>query len=150
MRDYRYLKFFFVFFLAGFVGLPASALAERMAVNVSSANIRSGPGTDYDVLWKAERYYPIRILKKSGGWYKFTDFEGDRGWISKKVVAKIECVILRKNGKCNIRSGPGVENPILFTVEKGVPFRVLEKKGEWLHVQHADKSKGWIHRGLVW
>jgi SH3-like domain-containing protein len=35
-------------------------------------------------------------------------------------------------------------------VDFGVPFRVLERKGEWLHVEHADGEKGWIHQSLIW
>jgi SH3-like domain-containing protein len=61
----------------------------------------------------------------------------------------IKCVIV-KNDRCNVRSGPGTENDILFTVDKGVPFKVLDKKGDWLHVAHADGDQGWIHRTLVW
>jgi hypothetical protein len=45
----------------------------------------------------------------------------------------VRCVIV-KNDKCNVRSGPGTDNDVLFTVDKGVPFRVLEAKGKWLHI----------------
>jgi SH3-like domain-containing protein len=31
-----------------------------------------------------------------------------------------------------------------------VPFKVLDRKGEWLHVEHADGDRGWIHSSLVW
>jgi len=50
----------------------------------------------------------------------------------------------------NIRSGPGTKNKILFSVDKGIPFKILKKKGKWIHIQHADGDKGWIHKSLVW
>jgi SH3-like domain-containing protein len=129
-----------------------SALAERLAVSVSVANIRSGPGTKgYDVLWRAEQYYPIEVLTKKGEWYQFKDFEGDKGWVHKSLVGDIPSVITNRD-ECNFRSGPGTgpEYRVLFVIEKGVPFKILEKKGDWLHVQHGDGDKGWIHKSLVW
>jgi SH3-like domain-containing protein len=37
-----------------------------------------------------------------------------------------------------------------MTVEDGVPFRILRKKGRWIHIEHADGDRGWIHDSLVW
>jgi SH3-like domain-containing protein len=125
------------------------AQAERLSVKANIANIRSGPNTSDAVIWQVEKYHPLNVLKKKGSWSLFEDFEGDRGWIHNSLLANIKCVIV-KNDRCNVRSGPGTENDILFTVDKGVPFKVLDKKGDWLHVAHADGDQGWIHRTLVW
>ncbi len=126
-----------------------AAAAERMTVDVSTANIRSGPGTNYDVLWKVERNHPIEVIRKSGDWYYFRDFEGDKGWVYGDLVKSFSSVIVIKD-KCNVRSGPGTDNKIVFTVERGVPFKVLDRKGNWVHIQHADGDKGWIHKMLIW
>lgn len=128
------------------------ALAARMSVASSVANIRSGPNTKgYDILWKAEKYYPIRVIEKKGSWYYFKDFEGDKGWIHSSLVSDTPSVITNRE-KCNVRSIPdtGEGADILFTVEKGVPFKILEKKKDWIKVEHADGDQGWIHRSLVW
>lgn len=127
----------------------ALAFAERLSIDVPLANVRSGPGTDYKLLWKLEKYHPLEVLQKSGDWYYFRDFEGDKGWIFKKLVDHTASVIVVKD-KCNVRSGPGIDHDIVFTVEKGVPFKVIERKGEWLHIRHADGDEGWIHQMLVW
>jgi SH3-like domain-containing protein len=129
--------------------LAATANAERLAVSASVANIRSGPGTSYNVLWKVQKYFPIRVIEKSGKWVHFEDFEGDKGWVHESLVSKISAVIT-KNDACNIRSGPGTSNKILFTVEKGIPFKILDHKGVWIHIEHADGDKGWIHKSLIW
>jgi SH3-like domain-containing protein len=123
--------------------------AQRMTVDVSTANIRSGPGTNYDVLWKVERHHPVEVIRKSGDWYYFRDFEGDKGWVYDDLVRKMDSVIVIKD-KCNVRSGPGTNHDIVFTVERGVPFKVLDRKGNWIRIQHADGDKGWIHKMLVW
>jgi len=125
------------------------AWAQRLAVSSGVANIRSGPGTKYDVLWQVEKYHPIEVIKKSGKWYNFRDFERDVGWVHQSLVKKISAVITVKS-KCNVRSGPGTKNDIVFTVEKGIPFKVLKRKGGWIQVEHADGDRGWIYKTLVW
>ena len=125
------------------------AQAQRMSVKTNIANVRSGPGTSDPVIWQVEMYHPLNVVQKQGSWYLFEDFEGDRGWIHESLLAVTEAVIVRKD-KCNVRTGPGTGNDIRFTVDKGVPFKVIEKQGQWLHVVHADGDKGWIHRSLTW
>jgi SH3-like domain-containing protein len=132
------------------ISLTASAaLAERLSVAVPIANIRSGPGGNYELLWKVEKYHPLEIVKKSGSWYQFKDFEGDGGWISAPLLAKVPAVITKADN-CNIRSGPGTQYDVVFVVDRGIPFKVLDRKEKWLQIQHADGDEGWIHDNLVW
>ena len=126
-----------------------NAWAERVAISVEVANIRSGPGTDYQQLWRVEKYTPLEVISKQGDWVFFKDFEGTRGWIHGSLVGNIPAVITKKD-MCNIRSGPGTDQQVRFQAETGVPFKVLERKGNWIHIQHADGEKGWIYNTLVW
>ena len=130
-------------------GAWAAAGARRLAVSVPIANIRSGPGDHFAIIWNAEKYYPLEIVEVSGAWYRFTDFEGDEGWIHKSLVMQLATVVTQKP-KCNIRSGPGMKSDVLISVEEGIPFKVLHKKGRWLQIQHADGDQGWIHSSLIW
>jgi SH3-like domain-containing protein len=129
--------------------LCAAAHAERLAIGSETANVRSGPGDQFEVIWKVEKYHPLMIQEKKGEWYRFRDFEGDEGWIKGSLLQTIQTIIVIKDN-CNIRSGPGPEHEILLTVGKGIPFKVIEKKDHWLYVEHADGDKGWIHESLVW
>ena len=122
---------------------------ERCSIKAKLANVRSSPKIDGEVLWKIEMYYPIIVVEKKEGWIKFKDFENDTGWINGTLVDKTPSVITLKD-KCNVRKGPGQDQPLAFTVERGVPFKVLEKKDEWVKVQHADGDTGWISRSLLW
>jgi SH3-like domain-containing protein len=128
---------------------PAGYAAERMAVSAADANIRSGPGANQDVLWKVEKYYPIEVFEASGVWLHFKDYEGDNGWIHKSLVDKTPAVVTKQNG-CQLRAGPGAEHPVLIKVDKGIPFKVLKRDGRWIHVEHADGDRGWLHDSLVW
>jgi len=137
--------------LSVFLLLTAAGVvhAQRMSVKTNIANVRSGPNTSDPVIWQVEMYHPLKVVQQQGRWVLFEDFEGDRGWIHQSLLSNTEAVIVKKD-KCNVRSGPGTGSDIRFTVDKGVPFKVIEKQGEWLHVVHADGDKGWIHRALTW
>jgi len=137
-----------VFFFTNLFVLPGEASSERLSVTSDIANIRSGPGTNFKVLWQIEKFHPVVIINKQGNWYQFKDFENDRGWIHKSLLRDIETVITKKG--CNIRSGPGTSHKIAFTAEKGIPFKVLKRQGKWIRVQHADGDTGWIFSALVW
>ena len=140
-----------VFFLILFSS--SNVFAQKLTVNSDVANIRSGPGTNYEVLWQVEKYTPLLILDtdKSGTWYYIKDYEGSIGWISKNLMSKIDAVITKpRDERCNIRSGPGTNHDVIFKAIKGVPFKVLERKGNWIHIKHADGDEGWIHKNLVW
>lgn len=125
------------------------AYAERLSVSGAVANIRSGPNNNAPVIWQAERYQPLNVIQRSGEWCLCEDFEKDRGWIHKNLLSDTRTVVVKVN-LCNVRSGPGTNAEIRFTVDKGVPFKVLEKKGDWWHVMHTDGDKGWVHGSLVW
>ena len=133
------------------LALPAVCLAgKRVSVSVNSANVRTGPGTKYEIVWKGvEKYYPLVVLDQADSWYYVKDFENDTGWVFKKLVDKTETVITVKE-RCNVRKKPGTKTPLAFVVDSGVPFKVLSRRGNWIEVRHADGDKGWIHKSLVW
>ena len=135
--------------LAAWVSAANPAWAERLVVTTPIANIRTGPGTGYPVVWQVEQYHPLKIIERQGPWCRFEDFEGDHGWIHKSLLGKIDAVITVKEA-CNVRSGPGMNFEVVFMVGAGVPFKVRKRQDAWLHVEHADGDQGWIERSLVW
>ena len=46
----------------------------------------------------------------------------------------------------NMRSGPGTDQPVLWTLGVGFPLEVITKKGDWLQVRDFEGSQGWVHR----
>lgn len=126
--------------------------AERMAVVKSIANIRDGAGTKHKVLWQVEKYHPFLVLKKQNDWYEVKDYEGDVAWIHKSLLGEVSTVITANEPKtkCNVRSEPSKNGRIVLKVERGVPFKVLSRKGNWIRIEHADGETGWIYKTLVW
>jgi len=86
--------------------MAGTAMAERLTIVAPVANIRSGPDTKSDILWKVEKYYPIfvkpgtkekilftvekgipfKVLKSKGHWLNVEHADGDRGWIHDSLV----------------------------------------------------------------
>lgn len=126
-----------------------AAASERMAVKVEIANIRAKPDVQSDTLWQVEKYYPLLVLEKKNSWYRFKDFEGDIGWIHESLVDDTPTVIVKVE-RANVRADAGTQYDLVFDAQKGTPFKVLEKKGRWLKIQHADGDVGWIFNSLVW
>ncbi len=49
----------------------------------------------------------------------------------------------------NLRSGPGVGNPAHWTVTRGYPFQVLQRKGDWLQVRDFEGDRAWVYRSMT-
>jgi SH3-like domain-containing protein len=120
-----------------------------MAVKASIANLRDGAGTKNKVLWQVEKYHPFLVISKKKDWYEVKDFEGDTAWIHKSLLGKISAVITTKT-KVNVRSKPDKKSKVVLRVERGVPFKVLKREGNWIRIEHADGEVGWIYKTLVW
>lgn len=131
---------------------PVLAQSEAFVrVKVEIANVREGPGTSFSRLWRAYENDPLKVVERKGEWLSVEDFEGMKGWIYSPLTDTQPAVIVKAVKEwANVRSGPGSKHSVAFRADRGVSFRLLDKKGKWLHIQHADGDKGWVHASLVW
>ena len=69
--------------------VPHSIIAKGsiVYVNVDTANIRSGPGTEYTVLTTAAKGEQLTIIEGSESWYKAKTSDGKEGWIRKDLFS---------------------------------------------------------------
>jgi SH3-like domain-containing protein len=135
-----------IFFLLGVSTAGAITLVSVAGENV---NIRSGPGTNYSVVWELGEGFPLQVLEKKGDWIKVVDFEGDSGWVYKKLVGKKAHLIVKKK-RINVRSGPGQRYRLVGKANYGVVFRTLKTSNGWAKVKHENGLTGWIKRDLLW
>ncbi len=131
-----------------------TAQALMLAIKGDDINMRSGPGTNYKVLWQLGKGFPLKVLKRKGDWYRVQDFEGDIGWVHRKVTTKKNHMIVKVNKKSqkriNVRSAPGTKNEIVAKAYYGVVFRTVQQKSGWVEVEHEKGVTGWIKRSLLW
>ena len=126
------------------------ASAKMVAVNADMINLRSGPGTKFQVVWELGRGYPLKVIGSKGHWYRVTDFENDKGWVYKKLVDRSSHFVV-KSKVINIRSGAGTKYKIIRQAKRGVVFKTLERKKGWVKVRHEEENvEGWVKRNLLW
>jgi len=132
--------------------LIISAAAQATCINVSTANLREGPGTNFPKSWVVYRYMPLKTIETKGEWTQVADVDGYKHWVSSDLVSDdLRCAVVTKD-KINIRSGPGTKfaKTPLSPVEKYYSFKVLETKGDWVKVQDEVNNEGWIFDKLLW
>lgn len=136
--------------LASVCVLSSAWSAEYRSVKREGTNVRSGPGTDRDVLFELPAGYPLKVLKRDGSWLNVEDFEGDQGWIMESVTNANATVIL-KAANANLRSGPSTKDSVVGTAKKGTILTKLNQKGEWIKISHPGLGEAaWVSQSLVW
>jgi SH3-like domain-containing protein len=131
-----------------FFTIPALA-AEYVSVNKDGVNLRSGPGTNHEILWEVFNDFPLQVIGRKDQWLHTVDFEGDKGWVFSPLVGKKKTVIVKvKLG--NMRLGPGTNYETVARVKYGVVFLPEAREGEWVKVRHNDGTTGWLHKDLIW
>jgi len=128
--------------------------ASALCIKTAEANIRSGPGTEYEILWQAYRFMPVQHIgtSPSGSWYAVRDVDGDVGWIYKALVTgRYRCAVV-KSQIVNVRKGPGTKYGKVFSepAKRYDTFRIIKQKGVWVKVRDEWNSVGWIHKNYLW
>ncbi len=135
-----------------FVLIVFANYAHALCVNVSEANLRNGPGTNYEKTWEVFKYMPFKKITKKGNWHKVKDVDGDIHWVYRKLVTeKFRCAVVKVD-KANVRSGPGTRysKNALSPALKYDSFKILKKKGSWVKVKDEYGDSGWIFKKLLW
>lgn len=136
-----------------FILLIFNEYTYALCVNVPEANLRKGPGTNYERTWQVFKYMPFKQLTKKGNWYKIQDVDGDIHWIYENLVTdKFDCAVVKVD-EVNVRSGPGLKFRKIFPLTpayKYDSFKVIKRKGSWVEVMDEFGDGGWISRKLLW
>lgn len=132
--------------------LSLNSDAHALCVNVSEANLRSGPGTQYEKTWEVFRFMPFKKITQNGSWYKVKDVDGDVHWIYKKLLTgRFKCAVVKKND-INVRNGPGshFSKTAFSPALKYDSFKIIKTKNSWINVIDEFGNKGWISKQLLW
>jgi Uncharacterized protein conserved in bacteria len=150
IRKIVYLYTFFAVLLLARMGMAA----EMVAIVGDDINMRSGPGTGHSILWKLDSGFPLEVIGTKDDWFNVRDFEGSSGWVSKKMTQKAAFVIVKANkgtsGQINVRKEPALTADVVAHAGYGVVFKMLQKQGEWVKVEHSQGVTGWVDGRLLW
>lgn len=136
-----------------FLLLPHVASAEMLSVKGASANFREKPSETAKLKFSADQFYPVEVLETKNGWAKIRDFEGEEAWVAERLLTKQPSVVISAE-KANVRSAPNTSSPVVFKVERGEVFKIVDRKSlekmEWLKVVDAKGEGGWIRDDMTW
>jgi len=123
-------------------------------VSGNGINLRSGPGTDYEVLEELPRGVELTITGTSEEWYR-VKIDGETGYMSAEFVGKgdvpLEYTVKklkRHNGaitatKVNMRSEPTTESKILEELEIFTHLTITGETEKWYQVEYQGE-KGYV------
>ena len=128
--------------------------ANSLCVDVPKANIRMGPGTNYEKAWEVYRYMPFETVGTSTdrSWYAIKDLDGDVNWIHGSLVSDaFQCAVV-KSSQVNVRTGPGTRyrKSTLSPALRYDSFKILKRQPPWIKVRDSFGNTGWIHNKYLW
>jgi SH3-like domain-containing protein len=132
--------------------LITTTQASAWCIKVPEANLRQGPGTDFEKSWEVFKYMPLQKIGQKGNWYQMKDLDGDEHWVYDKLVTNsMRCAVVKVE-EANVRSGPGTnyEKSPLSPVEKYYSFKAIKTQGNWVKVEDEVFNEGWVYKPLLW
>lgn len=127
---------------------------EIMYLTSQEINLRSGPGTRYNVLIKLkEPGYPVIVFYSQNGWVKIKTFSGKTGWIKEGLVRKRKKDSLIIARKSNIFKAPREDAQVIAIIGREQLVSKIKADGDWVNVGFSfndNKIEGWIKKENVW
>ncbi len=128
---------------------PEQGLEQKATVNVSSANVRSGPGTINSVITVVNQGTVFNVTGASGNWSKVKLANGTSGYVATSLIKLIEDNATVTSAQVNVRSGPSTQYSVIATVVEGQIFKVLGKVNNWFKVRLSSGTVGYVAGWLV-
>jgi SH3-like domain-containing protein len=153
--------------------------AEVFTTAGDRLNLRSGPGTNYEIIDRLELGERVTLvdgpLKNEDGdgyaWWLIRTDDGTEGWAVERVVTEQTLQLALMSGEdayvtggedlLNVRGEPTRSSDIAFQLEDGVQVTLLDEAPvtadnlRWWHIRDAEGREGWavdrigIERTLV-
>jgi cell wall-associated NlpC family hydrolase len=145
------------------LGAPVNTMYAPVAVEV--ANLRNGPSTSYARIGTLKQGQTVRLLGRSGDWFKVETKAGATGWVHSELVdvssqvsdslvsikattsapaAAPVRVGVTTDDKVNLRSGPGTAHNVLAQLPSGAKLEVLGQQDGWFKVATSKGTVGWV------
>ncbi|MBQ8094027.1 MAG: SH3 domain-containing protein [Clostridia bacterium] len=149
------------------IAVCSVASATLYYVTGNNVRVRSGPGTDYDILSHLNRGDKIDVISTSGGWALMTLWSGsDNGYISTKYISRNKpssstntstsqvtngsyqnfqtanyyVIVNPQNTYVNMRWEASKASPVRRIYYYGAQLKVLAENSSWCQV--LDESTG--------
>lgn len=123
----------------------------RIEPTVNHLNVRSGPGTSFQVLSQIHSGQSYTFVSEQGDWTKIRLNNNREGWVASWLVNKItnsQNVGDSRQGvvtasTLNVRSGPSTSNTIVGKIQRGNNIDILQSQNGW-HQIRFQSVQGWV------
>lgn len=119
----------------------------------TSVRMRSGPGTDYDILGSYSNGVNVNVLGSENGWYKVS-YNGKTGYIKADYIRVTpETATASTDGTVTgsdvrLRLGPGIGYSIVGTYPKGTAVKISGSSGNWYEVS-INGTYGYMSKDFI-
>lgn len=137
---HKYVNMMLLLFICSIVFLSGIDQAGAMSATVTGSvvNIRSGPGSDYEITGTVYQDTEVVILDQKGEWYQ-VKIGSVTGWIHNSLLQMDQEVLLTVTGEqVNLRTGPGTSYQVAAQASRGDVLTLLDVEGEWYKVKTSD------------
>lgn len=153
--------------LAGLLTLPARPVVAQTptaTVTASVLNVRSGPSPGYPVITTVTKGTVLTLLARdsASSWVKVQLPNGTVGWVTTfyltsntpfstlpvEAQAEAWAFVARP---ANLRSGPGLEFPVILTLAANEPIGLIARNADasWVQARVRNNIIGWVASGLL-
>ena len=127
-------------------GLP---VPRFVSLKFNKANLRSGPGSEYPVLWQYRQAgLPLLVDAEFGVWRKVRDADGTTGWMHGAGLSLRRMAFIH-DGMAKIYQQDSSESGVVAVAEKNALLELESCPKNWCRVT-TDTVKGWIQRTKIW
>ena len=127
-------------------GLP---LPRFVSLSAEEANLRTGPGRRYPILWVYRRAgLPLEITAEYGNWRRVRDWDGTQGWMHSALLSGNRTALVTGATRPLLRR-PEAGAPVLLEAEAGVSGPLEECGPGWCRMRLAGRE-AWIRREFIW
>lgn len=124
------------------------------------ANLRWGPGLEYNVIGRLYNGTIVWALEINGSWVRCQTKDGRIGYISKNLLKLASetaeglngksAVIRSSDGFAAVRSGAGTSHSMLYQMYVGDRANAYSSLGQWVRVENLGGwGSAYIHRSLM-
>ena len=124
-------------------------LPRFVSLSSDQANLRTGPGERYPILWIYVRAdLPLEITAEFENWRRIRDVDGTTGWIHSALLAGKRTALISGQIRTFYDQPSYTAKPVL-RAEPGVLAEINECDGSWCRVEIRGRE-GWINAEHFW
>lgn len=134
--------------------------SARGFVSASRVNLRSGPGTTYNIVMTIDEGTELTVYSYRDGWFEVDLPAGASAWVYNRWV-RVEAaagqpiapgapVVGKVVGdRVRIRAAPDMLASVLAERDRGQTIEIVGQAGDWYKVKPPAGTKGWIYSKYI-